>query len=83
VAAHSANRPPRSQELPKLDDFPAPSPLTAEESTLLAFAAQAAPEQKQALTKPAPEAKEPLEVEPIRIAEIEIKPLSPPDDDKQ
>jgi len=74
--------PTEPEKLPKLEEFPAPSPLTAEERTMLTFAAKAPKEEKQALTQPAPEATKPLAIDPIRIAAIEIQPLPPPDDGK-
>jgi hypothetical protein len=66
-----------SEKLPKLDVFPTPQPLTAEERGLLTLVAQVPNDQKQALAKPVPAATKPLEVEPLRIAVIEIKPLPP------
>jgi hypothetical protein len=56
--------------LPKLDVFPAPRPLSAEEQALVAFAEQATPEQKKQVV----EAEQHLG-DPIAIAELKIRPL--------
>jgi hypothetical protein len=60
---------PRS--LPRLEVFPSPSPLTAEEQTLVAYSRA----QFQALqTKPNTD----VEIDPIYLAELEIEPLTIP-----
>lgn len=64
------------RRLPKLQVFPAPEPLSAEERAAIAFMAQAPPDVKKQVV----EAQEHLG-DPIQIAAIEIRPLS--DDDQQ
>jgi hypothetical protein len=73
----AAGRAEVSEKLPKLDVFPTPQPLTADERRLLTMVAQVPNDQKEALAKPVPEVTKALEVEPLRIAVIEIKPLPP------
>ena len=58
--------------LPKLDVFPTPKPLTAEERALLAVAAKAPPQARQAIVEAQEQNKEPL-----HIAAIHIPPLEP------
>jgi hypothetical protein len=56
--------------LPKLDVFPTPRPLTAEERGLVAFASQASPELKKQVVEA-----EKHVGDPIVIAELKIAPL--------
>jgi hypothetical protein len=56
--------------LPKMDVFPTPRPLTAEERALVAFASQASPEMKKQVV----EAERHLG-DPIAIAQLKIEPL--------
>ena len=68
AATHIARA--EAERLPKLDVFPTPEPLSAEERALMAFATQA----------PAAEKKRVMEEQqhlgdPIAIAEMEIRPL--------
>jgi hypothetical protein len=58
--------------LPKLDVFPTPKPLTAEERALLDVAVNAPPQARQALVEVQQQSNEPL-----RIAAIHIPPLEP------
>jgi hypothetical protein len=58
------------KRLPKREQFPTPTPLTAEERALLAFVAHSPKQAEQALA-----AMKSRSVEPIQIAEIHIKPL--------
>jgi len=60
--------------LPKLDVFPTPQLLTAEELALAAFAASAPAPERQSLI----EAQAKVEA-PLSIAAIQIQPLEPPD----
>jgi hypothetical protein len=65
-----AVRPRKRKALPKLAQFPAPTPLTNGERALLAFAKRAPSEVRASLIeKPEPG------IEPIRIDEIKIQPL--------
>jgi hypothetical protein len=59
---------------PKLDVFPTPQPLTPEEHTLVAIAAQAPAPLRKALVEAQLQPGEPL-----RIAAISIPPIKPPD----
>jgi hypothetical protein len=56
--------------LPKMDVFPTPRPLTAEERALVAFASQVSPEMKKQVV----EAERHLG-DPIAIAQLKIEPL--------
>jgi len=58
--------------LPKLDVFPTPKPLTAEERALLDVAVKAPPQARQAIVEAQEQNKEPL-----HIAAIHIPPLEP------
>ena len=58
--------------LPKLDVFPTPKPLTAEERALLDVAVKAPPQARQAIVDAQEQNKEPL-----HIAAIHIPPLEP------
>ena len=60
--------------LPKLDVFPTPQPLTAEERALVEVVMQAPLPAREALVEA-----QSLDTVPIRIAEIRIPPLEPPD----
>ena len=66
-----APHPAASEPLPKQDIFPSPSPLTAEEQTLLAYDRA---QLRATKTTPAGES----EINPIRITELDIKPLAIP-----
>jgi hypothetical protein len=63
---------PETSPLPKLDVFPTPKPLTAEERALFVVAVQAPPQVRQAIVKAQEQNKEPL-----HIAAIHIPPLEP------
>lgn len=67
-------------ELPKLDVFPSPAPLTPQDETLASFAAAHPQQAREALATPG-DLKPPaaLEIKPIQIAAIEIKPLVNPE----
>jgi hypothetical protein len=58
------------ERLPKMDVFPSPRPLTAEERALVVFAAQASPETKKQVVEA-----EKHVGDPIVIAELKIAPL--------
>jgi hypothetical protein len=62
------------RRLPKMEVFPTPRPLTAEEQALMAFTEQATPEVKKQVV----EAEEHLG-DPIAIAELKIRPLDEKD----
>ena len=70
---HRADRPAMAGSTPpKLDVFPMPAPVTAEEQALVQFAAQSTkPQMKELMTDEQP-------VEPIDIAAISIPPIKPP-----
>jgi hypothetical protein len=63
-----------STRLPKMEIFPTPRPLTAEEQALVAFTEQATPEVKKQVV----EAEKHLG-DPIAIAELKIRPLDEED----
>jgi hypothetical protein len=60
--------------LPKLDVFPTPQPLTAEERALAVVITQTPLPARKALVEA-----QSLDASPVRIAEIHIPPLEPPD----
>lgn len=60
--------------LPKLDVFPTPQPLTAEERALALVVTQTPLPAREALVEA-----QSLDAQPVRIAEIHIPPLEPPD----
>ena len=60
--------------LPKLDVFPTPQPLTAEERALVVVVTQTPLPAREALVEA-----QSLDAQPVRIAEIHIPPLEPPD----
>ncbi|HEY1897211.1 MAG TPA: hypothetical protein VGG62_13100 [Terracidiphilus sp.] len=63
----------QADPLPKLDVFPTPRPLTAEERALVVAVTQTPLPAQEALIEA-----ESLEHQPVRIAEIQIPPLEPP-----
>jgi hypothetical protein len=63
-----------SQTLPKEEVFPSPSPLTAEERAAIALVRDPAPMPQQTDTPTR------VEITPIHIAELQIKPIAHPDD---
>ncbi len=60
---------------PRLDRFPSPAPLSEQERLLFRYVAQAPPEALAAGRRPKLPRKN-LEVEPLRISELKIEPLS-------
>ncbi len=60
--------------LPKLDVFPTPQPLTADERALVLVVTQTPLPAREALVEA-----QSLDAQPVRIAEIHIPPLEPPD----
>jgi hypothetical protein len=60
--------------LPKLDVFPTPQPLTAEERALGVVVTETPLPAREALVEA-----QSLDAQPVRIAEIRIPPLEPPD----
>ncbi len=74
VSHKALTRPSTTREtLPKQDAFPSPSPLTAEEKAAIALVRDPAPLPRQVETAG-------VEISPIHIAELQIKPIAPPDD---
>lgn len=73
---HQASAPPStvSQKLPKEEVFPSPSPLTAEERAAIALVRDPAPMPQQT------DVAARVEITPIHIAELQIKPIAHPDD---
>jgi hypothetical protein len=70
-----ATRPSTTREtLPKEEVFPTPSPLTAEERAAIALVRDPAQMPRQTDTAG-------VEITPIHIAELQIKPIAPPADD--
>jgi len=61
---------------PKLDVFPAPQPLSAQEQALIVLAKQSPELRQEAL------ARAQQDVAPLRISAIQIPPISPPDEGK-
>ena len=61
---------------PKLDVFPAPQPLSAQEQALIALAKQSPELRREAL------ARAQQDDTPLRISEIQIPPILPPDEGK-
>jgi len=59
----------RPKALPKLEQFPAPAPLTAEERALLALV-EHHPEEAQLFADLQKRAEEPIEIQPIHIAPL-------------
>jgi hypothetical protein len=72
-AEHTPKRavPNNSIARPKLDVFPTPEPLTAEEQAMTRFAAQASEADRKALLAAQQQADEPLTISAIRIPPIE------------
>lgn len=71
-AAQPRTTPPHhAQACPKLDQFPAPSPLTAQEQTLIRFAENTQPAEQIAIADAQRNIAEPLHVPAIRIPPIE------------
>ncbi len=70
LATQSSNT---RETLPKEDVFPSPSPLTAEERAAIALVRDPAQMPRQTGTAG-------VEITPIHIAELQIKPIAPPDD---
>jgi hypothetical protein len=64
----------QAASLPKLDVFPTPQPLTAEERALVVVVSQTPLPAREALVEA-----QSLDAVPVRIAEINIPPLEPPD----
>jgi hypothetical protein len=64
----------QTASLPKLDVFPTPQPLTAEERALVMVVTQTPLPAREALVEA-----QSLDASPVRIAEIHIPPLKPPD----
>jgi hypothetical protein len=70
-----STRPSTTREaLPKEDVFPSPSPLTAEERAAIALVRDPVKMRREIDTAG-------VEISPIRIAELQIKPIAPPNDD--
>jgi hypothetical protein len=64
----------QAASLPKLDVFPTPQPLTEEERALVVVVTQTPLPAREALVEA-----QSLDASPVRIAEIHIPPLEPPD----
>jgi hypothetical protein len=62
---------PVQRNLPKLEQFPSPQPLSPQEALLEKFARSSAPAEKAAIVKA-----QQAPTQPLEIAEIQIKPLS-------
>ena len=60
----------RPERLPKLELFPSPSPMTAEERVLAAFVARYPKEAQQAFADLRKRSEEPVEIKPIEIAPL-------------
>ena len=61
----------RARALPKLEQFPAPSPMTAEERALVAFVVRDPEEALQTFSELQTQTYEPIKIQPIRIAPLE------------
>jgi hypothetical protein len=71
-----------ARELPKLDVFPTPSPVSKPMQELAAVSRQSGAAAELAKTSSEPEPPAELKVEPLTIAQIEIAPLNPLTDAK-
>jgi hypothetical protein len=78
LAARPTRRSARSA-IPRTGSFPSPSPLTAEESILLNFAASHPEQARQVLTSAAAD-RAPLDTKPLSIEPIHIAALSEPEE---
>ena len=76
LRSRSGKQASRTVALPKLDVFPTPQPLTAEEQALVAFAVRAPESERRSFIEAQKQAEAPL-----RIAAIEIPPLDSTDKD--
>jgi hypothetical protein len=76
LRSRSGKQASRTVALPKLDVFPTPQPLTAEEQALVAFAVSAPESERRSFIEAQKQAEAPL-----RIAAIEIPPLDSTDKD--
>jgi hypothetical protein len=61
----------RREPLPKLEQFPTPVPLTAEERALIAFVTRYPKEAQQAFEDLRKRSEEPIEIQPIQIPPLE------------
>ena len=61
----------RARPLPKLEQFPTPTPLTAEERALIAFVGRYPKEAQQAFEDLRKRSEEPIEIQPIQIPPLE------------
>jgi hypothetical protein len=61
----------RLEPLPKLEQFPTPVPLTAEERALVAFVTRYPKEAQQAFEDLRKRSEEPIEIQPIQIPSLE------------
>lgn len=68
--ATAATRSSQPKQLPKLDQFPAPSPLTEQEQMLISFTTQTPPHAQQSVAKAQQQTGKPL-----HIAELSIPPI--------
>jgi hypothetical protein len=62
----------RRRPLPKLEQFPSPTPMTAEERALRSFVERYPVEAQQAFSQLHKWSNEPVEIEPIQIPPIQI-----------
>ena len=63
---------PQPKRLPKLEQFPAPAPLTAEERALLAFVERSPNEARQVFADLQKRTNEPIEIEAIQIQPLRM-----------
>ena len=69
----------RQERLPKLDVFPAPTPLTEQEKLLVRYVSETPREQQIEIVKAQQEATKPLQITPLSIAPIDLNaPISQP-----
>jgi len=61
----------RARRLPKLEQFPAPTPLTPEERALIAFVEHRPAEAQQVFAELQKRVDEPIEIQPIQIPPLE------------
>src|SRR5690242_2465936 len=71
TARRARTRARRARPLPKLEQFPAPTPLTAEESALIAFVKHRPAEAQQVFAELQKRVDEPIEIQPIQIPPLE------------
>lgn len=68
----------RPEQLPKLDVFPSPQPLTPTEKEFIAYVARVPVAERKLLVEPEPQQEQQIAA-PISIASLDIEPIEPPE----